>query len=569
MASSVSALHADATRAFLQRNHAAAIVKATAALPAAISTSSSSEDHTAKLLILRITALSTLYTSHRTDSVSRQEASLAVLASASASASPPAAGDAAAALKLADAAQMLSMDKPDFVAHLWSDTLAVCNKYKKQTPGSAEGPAAAAPAAPSLHPADEATLLLALAVPANVLATLIFASLKLDEGSAPGGSVAPSAAASKMSASTPSLLPSLLKGVTATDANKDKVAPSSANHANAGLVAARCIAEWFLAAYSNGNTKHGSEGASKNAGLDEAYRRVMQLYCVHLIGLRSGEWEYASETIGYSVLDPHTKQALMNELHAAHAQTMSARDRARDLAKQLELERKASMEKQKAAVAAANGNGHTGAPNGASPRQKGANGSAAASRSSLSASTPALSRPTAPVSRSTSKLAPNGQSNGAAAGSLGAKAETDPDHRLTSDLIRAANNDVRRRRERSQDETDSTSPSTNGPSTSDVALQERSSSAPRRQQATGMSTMLSTYLLQASLTRYLSIILFVLALAYPRLRARWNGSASSRTGAGSAASAVGGAVVGAPGLVGSLVRRLWDTVRMGTQVTYL
>ncbi|CAD6906232.1 unnamed protein product [Tilletia laevis] len=514
----MSSVQAEATRAFLQRNYASAIVQVSAALPLALasaasssSSSSSSEDqHTAKLLILRITALSTLYTSHAADSSARRQQTLAVLSSARKN------GGDRETLELADPREMLDMDRTAFLAHLWADTLFVCSS-------SGSGTQRPRPQA-SLQPADQETLLLALAVPANVLVTLIFACLKLDDdGEQNKSNSTPSKTA--LSASTPSL-----------PSNGAKVPAANGHGPQAGLFAARSLAEWFLAAYTSAG-----KNSSTSTTADETYRRILPLYCLQLVALRSNEWEYASETIGYSVLDETTKRQLLAELDGLHSKVVSGKERRVELAKVLEEERKVSEAKVRIAVAAASGGqqqqqsqqaGGRSAVNG--KRSHTANG-----RAVLSASTPALSSPQPLSPPTTSSPSPR----------LPAPEKDDEDEgHLTTDLIRAANDKVR-----SQRDFDSSSPS------SPLPVQQQQDQQDTRR---GVSTMLSTYLSPRtwSFSRYISLILFVLAIAYPRwARAR---SSSSITSAGQLTQGQGS-------VVGGLARRLWDTVRMGTQVTYL
>ncbi|KAE8221119.1 hypothetical protein CF319_g5463 [Tilletia indica] len=506
--STVSALHAEATRAFLQRNYASAITQSAAALSLALSSSpsgSTEEQHTAKLLILRITALSTLYTAHAADSKVRKEQTVANISSS------PSSSDDRLKLELADPRQMLDMDTTAFLAHLWSDTLLVCNPKM-----AAKGALQAA-----LQPASEDMLLLALAVPANVLVTLIFACLKLDDDSEGVSSSKKSALESKttLSASTPSL----------TNGKPSTAQLGNQHGPQAGLFAARSISEWFLAAYTSAD-----KSSTKPTTADETYSRIIPLYCLHLVALRSNEWEYAAETIGYSVLDEETKRALLGELEGLSASVAEGGERRRRgiLEKVLEGERKVSKEKVRVAVAAASGGQQQQPQQHPQQAPNGKRSQVAKARPNLSASTPALSQPS-PSPQPTSPRPAHS-----------ARDDTEEGH-LTTDLIRAANDNVRTRRD--QELSSSSNPSS--PAVGTLPVQQQQQQPTRG----GVSTMLSTYLSPRtwSFSRYISLILFVLAIAYPRLR--------SASGLGQAKENV----------VGNLVKRMWDTVRMGTQVTYL
>ncbi|KAL9940563.1 hypothetical protein V8E36_000051 [Tilletia maclaganii] len=596
-----AAMHAEATRAFLQRDYASAIAQTSTALAlsskSALSSSSTSSqtDLTTKLLILRLTALSTLYTSHSTDSVARQQSTLAILQSA-----------ASANDTLADAAHIITLDKSAFLAHLWSDVLRVCNQQDASSSGSA----------PTLQPKDEANLRLALAVPASVLATLIFACLKLDDSALPAPSV--SGKKEKLSASTPSLFGrSSSKSAKATGSDGAAAQNGANTSPHSGLHAARSIAEWFLAAYSsNNNNKAGAQPTTLNdsttaselspnistahravASIDEAYSRIMQLYCVHLVGARSAEWEYAAETIGYSVLDDSTKAGLMNELHAEHAKAVSTRERADLLARQLEVERKVSSERVKAAVAAASSSGSeaagsrgsAGANGTGQPTSSRANGKGSMAKTAHTSSNH--------LSASTGNLPPSRRKDASPPSPAAAVAKRSDDAssiegRLTSTLIHAANGDVRKRREREfgggdaaadnaasaalslpegRKEADASSSASRLAGTAAAAAAQ----APQQASPAGVGTMIATYFSRSSssssttatIARYLSIIMLVLALAYPRLRARVQ--QQQRSGTTRLLEAARSGVVAGPGFVGGLARRLWDTVRMGTQVTYL
>lgn len=252
------AYYARAARAFLQRNYLSALAlsedarAALSPLPSSNTATGSSDRArlTERLAVLRLTLYATSYAS-RSD----------ILASVS------------TALSHAELVQArLSLSPREFAAALWMDTLEAFSPtsftpdqqlaYKVQ-PAKVEA---------SLDPTPK-TLSAALALPPGVLAAAILAALRLDEPGTGAGA----------GTSQPSLPP--VGGAE-------------------GSRAARAICEWFLAAHASAS----ATAAGQAQAQVQAYKRVVELYAVHVLGARSAEWEYAREFAGYSALEPRERE---------------------------------------------------------------------------------------------------------------------------------------------------------------------------------------------------------------------------------------------------------------------
>lgn len=68
-----------------------------------------------------------------------------------------------------------------------------------------------------------------------------------------------------------------------------------------GLKASKLLSEWFFSSYSAIELK--DLESEKRDNLKTSYSKLMEIYALHILGVRSGEWEYASEMVGYSQLE--------------------------------------------------------------------------------------------------------------------------------------------------------------------------------------------------------------------------------------------------------------------------
>ncbi|KAN0065767.1 hypothetical protein ACQY0O_000897 [Thecaphora frezii] len=196
---------------------------------------------------------------------------------------------------------LLSREPPKLMAYLWFEALRLCSQTSIDTD------------VPSLEPSAE-TLLLAVELPASVVSAAILAALRLNDFD---------------------------------------------TRQSLGTQSARLIAEWYLAAYSSAA---GPQGPSEKAAT--AYKRVVNLYALHILATRLDEWEYAREFVGYSSLEEPKKLALLGELDAAHAHLLSRPDRvfeaeaAAQKAYEAEKARRAAVEKEAQAQSSNGGKAH-------------------------------------------------------------------------------------------------------------------------------------------------------------------------------------------------------------------
>ncbi|PWN52241.1 hypothetical protein IE53DRAFT_409595 [Violaceomyces palustris] len=194
-------------------------------------------------------------------------------------------------------AKLLTKPPKELIAQLWSEALQLFS-----------APSASIPQAQShsLDPTPE-TLLMALELPPSVVSASIMAALRLDES------------------------------------------PQSSGQ---GTLAARQICEWFLASFSAAPPQPLPTTISDQKAA--AYQRVVELYALHLLGSRLGEWEYAREFVGYSSLADADKAELLSRLDSAESHISSRPQRELEAAKaaskayEEEKSRRAAVEKEQA-----------------------------------------------------------------------------------------------------------------------------------------------------------------------------------------------------------------------------
>lgn len=249
------ALYARAARAFLQRAHVPALLASEAALASLLEDSSTPSspkldadlaDERPRLLertlILRLTLFATLY-------APASPSSAPILASL------PESGSEATRVR-----ERLELPPARFLAASWNEALQAYHGELGELPRNQIEPSAA-----SLRPV--------LDLPAGVVCAAIMGALRVDETSATGTGLQSKKEASSSAAS------------------------AASQQSYGGLKAARDICEWVLAAHSAPPISPGAEAAASSAARREQHSRVLELYALHVLGARAGEWDYAEEMI--------------------------------------------------------------------------------------------------------------------------------------------------------------------------------------------------------------------------------------------------------------------------------
>lgn len=164
---------------------------------------------------------------------------------------------------------LLSKQPTSLISHLWFEVLRLCS----QTTGESD--------APALDPTSE-TIHLAVELPASVISSAVLAALRLD--------------------------------------SLDRTAKK-------GSQAARQIAEWYLASYSS--IFHARPPTEKALA---AYEKIVNLYALHVLATRLGEWEYAREFVGYASLPESSRFGLLEQINDAQAHLLSRPEREQEAA---------------------------------------------------------------------------------------------------------------------------------------------------------------------------------------------------------------------------------------------
>lgn len=252
----IKSLYSQSAKSFLQRDHLKAISSNQSALNLLIQSSSTDHDQLNKLLILRLTILSTIYSSQtiKSDLISS-------LTKSSSSNSIH-----------RELLTIFNLNQSLFIQSFWKECLTLSN-----------GSHIDSISIDALRP-NPSTLNLALSLNHSVLSSAILAAIKLDDSSRESHN----------------------------KLNSDQVGSSS-----------RLISEWFLAAFASINLSEIREqkignGNGNGNGLDYenlklSYEKVIEVYSLHILGVRSGEWEYASEIVAYSQLDQAQNQVSRND----------------------------------------------------------------------------------------------------------------------------------------------------------------------------------------------------------------------------------------------------------------
>ncbi|PWN30580.1 hypothetical protein BDZ90DRAFT_18130 [Jaminaea rosea] len=339
---------------------------------------------------------------------------------------------------------------------------------------------------------------------------------------------------------------------------------------------ARSLAETLLTAYTNAH-----DADSKTASALAAYGRVMELYAVHVLGVRCGQWDYADQVVRLSLLEDEARARLLLALSRAqtHIVTRPQRRASAALAQQkayeAEKQRRASEAKTRAeaeaetidaasstAAGPSKRGGKTSRPragrqsshddgylSGASTGPESSHASAAESEGE-GTSSPSSSRRSRPRS---SNGSPTDEKSGFAATRAN----------LSRDIAK----------NRQKDEAHSASNDTSG--SSSVAARSQASSATSRT-SSGSLTLLQTWLKafkSLNLPMMVSVLapMIVLLMSVRRLMLRRGGTgvAEGRRAAVNSARGGRGGERGEQGALMKALGRLWATARMGTQVTYL
>ncbi|PWN93958.1 hypothetical protein FA10DRAFT_264553 [Acaromyces ingoldii] len=273
-----------------------------------------------RLVILRITILATLYrpppiTSPTVTGLekllsSKEEASLAK-----------------------DCIELLSQEPNAFVARLWYSTLGIYQRFSVLPPRAPPPRHLASGGLDRIQSSVE-TQSTALNLPAAVVAAVVMGALRIDEEQRNA------ATSGRLDAKPRSLLSRKEAQMRGTDPSL--VASAPADGTQAGIASAKAICEWILAAHSaEGDWPAGTASLSdmQRNHLRDQHHRVLTLYTLHILGSRLHQWEYAGEvvrlatSVAHDGAEEHVVQEraeLLRQLDSAkvHIETRGERRRA-------------------------------------------------------------------------------------------------------------------------------------------------------------------------------------------------------------------------------------------------
>ncbi|PWN46319.1 hypothetical protein IE81DRAFT_319215 [Ceraceosorus guamensis] len=535
---SAQALYSRAARAFLQRSHASALLTSQAALDLLNEGTESPRDAELtqvleRLLILRLTIFATLYEPRNPSGAPILEA----LKRQSSQASQ-------------QLQHRLGLPVEDFLLELWKEPLKAYHPDLISHWSELD----------SLDPSPS-TLRSPLDLPGGLVAAAIMSALRVDGAHTDSE---PSANFNRV-------------------VSRKEMASTNAASLS-GLKAARSICEWVLAAHSAPLLGHEQSAMSVKAlqARQEQYDRVLELYTLHVLGARAGEWDYAEQLISLSGGgDSQSKEALLHRLYAAKDHIASRPERRRiaseaaTRAYEAEKARRASESKAVAAT--------------------GATAAIASMPSSASASSSrARSERAAGEGEGKRRVRRLSSSSGASARSSAAEADVErPSERRPQPQRSASSQDGASRAEQKAvaKPTSSSDFAARRSSVRDYLARghERDSTLDRsRSLSSSQSTnarsgilqlfnrfaqMLKTHPMAA--VRWVGVILVALSIlrnaaAYATsLRGVGRLGTARRIAGSTTEPQSGGGGNSRPGLVRLAAAKLWDTMRMGTQVTYL
>lgn len=285
-----------------------------------------------------------------------------------------------------------------------------------------------------------------------------------------------------------------------------------------------------------------------------AYARVIELYTIHILGVRCGEWDYADQVVRLSLLEDQPRADLLKSLSKAHTHISTRSERrasaaqAQQKAYEGEKQRRASAAKTMAEAEAQIQASTASTSRPARRARSTSYESSSAAESEGETSQRSSSRPTPPA-RARSSSQESGAADFAAS---------------RANLTRS----IAKHHERDQAEV-AVSSSRSAP----TAAYSTSSSAAQQNSVLFLRSWMGA-LRRMNLPMLLSILapLFVLIFSLRRLAARGGRTSGQmqRGGSGSRGRvAPAGGDNGNAGVAARLAQRLWSTVRMGTQVTYL
>lgn len=144
----------------------------------------------------------------------------------------------------------------------------------------------------------------ALQIPAGVVEALVLGALKIDEDVA--------------------------RNTSQSDKSNGYAKPDKRKPIPQGLQSARAMCEWILSAYS---TTPGLDNVHDRKHLRDQYGRATRLYALEILGIRLQEWEFAGQIVRCAkmITDDGTevqeREALLAELGEAHQQAEAKLDR--------------------------------------------------------------------------------------------------------------------------------------------------------------------------------------------------------------------------------------------------
>lgn len=382
-------------------------------------------------------------------------------------------------------------------------------------------------------------------IPASVTASLLMAGLSIEEAATAARSTVGSSAASKQS--------------------------QEAEPSPTAVPLTRELAEEFLSAQSaHLDSASDADGANDaSASLLAANARVLELYAIHILGVRCGQWDYADQLVRLSLLPDEPRAKLLSALQKAHhhISTRPQRRASAALAQQKAYEAEKQRRASASASASTSGSGNEANGRGQDSEQDTSttngkrNGKRSTRRGSGSTTVaPSLRRTTSSSSSSSSTAASESEAEGGAAGRSAAK-HASSDARDFAAARSHVSSTIARHHQRDGV----------GANATNASSSSRSTATNTRPQST--LTMLKTYLRTMKLKQSLPVLISVLApllviiFSIKRLMAGRAATGGRKRVAGAGAAAA--KTEAEQSLLRRAVASVWGTLRMGTQVTYL
>lgn len=303
-ASQAKSLYNQAARNFLHRRHVEAILTAEKALLAFQTEALQDRNLAERLIILRLTLLATIYRPSKVE----QKVELFSQLKASGKLSVQ---DKAAILTLEN---LLALPTLLFLTRLWVDVLRF---YVEVLPRLSSIQARAPLGSTTSLSPEPDTLPAALQPPAGVVAAAIMGALRIDDEESKDNKVGEGSQSVKGKKEAKSIQPK-------TEADMGK-----------GLQAAKMMSEWVMSAHSKMMGGYNSLNSIEVDYLYQQHSRVLQLYTLHILGTRLGQWELANQVARCAVeiredeQELQDRQSLLDQLASAQAHISSRGERRR------------------------------------------------------------------------------------------------------------------------------------------------------------------------------------------------------------------------------------------------